>query len=184
MRSLLVGLVLAGCGSSTPPPRRSPADGDAANVENDPRVSKSAGEEGGIVVLWPRVVGIPENEPLALQSKLREIAAATLPDAPVDLRPDPERTCPRAGCNGVSVGALLVQQNQSCLVVVLVAEAGPSPTHLIPVMGRMTIRETEIPFREPAESFVHAQDFADCATLDASLESHRAEIAAAIEDAS
>ena len=184
-----IGFALVGlaCGSSPRPPAESggteASGGDADAMANDPRVSRSAGVEDGLVILWPRVLGFPEAEPPALQAKLREFAAAALPDAPADVRPDPERACPREGCLGVSVGALLVAQGDECVVVAIVSEAGPSSAKLLPVMGRVNLRSPEIPFREPAESFVQVRDFAPCSELGGALEVHRAEIEAAIREA-
>ncbi len=153
-------------------------------MENDSRVSTSAGVEDGAVVLWPRMIGFPPGqEANDVQLRIKGLVERAMPDAPVDVRPDPERTCPRMGCAGVSVGTLFVAQGDSCLVVAIVSEPGVSPQKLVPWAGRMNLRAAEIPFREPAESWVQVRDFVPCAGLSAALAEHDAEVEAAIQEA-
>src|SRR5262245_35924928 len=161
MTRLTLGIslvTLLGCGSSTPPAENGPVEGGlssggdpVAGNEDDPRVSKSRGVEGGVVVLWPRVLGIPDQEATLVQGHLKRVAEKALPDHPIDVRPDPERACPKSGCLGASIGAVFVMQGTSCVVVAVVSEPEQSPARLVPWVGRVTLRAETIPFREPAE---------------------------------
>lgn len=139
--------------------------GEVIIEEDDPRVSRSAGAEGGVVVLYPRVMGLPENEPETLQAHMVELAQRVFPDRPIDVRPDPERVCPRTGCNGVSLGALLVVQNGQCATVGVVGGPGPTDLTLTRWSGMLIVRDRVIPFREPPESHITLQEASPCDQL-------------------
>ncbi|HEY8429866.1 MAG TPA: hypothetical protein VIL20_15890 [Sandaracinaceae bacterium] len=162
----LAALLLAACsGSGTGGARATSSGGEILVEEDDPRVSRSAGPEGGVVVLYPRVMGIPEDEPAALQAHMVELARRVFPDREIDVRPEPERVCPRRGCNGVSLGALLIVQNGQCATVGIVGGPGPSDLTLTRWTGRLIVRDRVIPFREPPESHIVLQDSAPCSQL-------------------
>ena len=70
-----------------------------------PEISRSGGVTGGVVLLWPRVIPRSEDpqtdqDAAFVQGQLRAAIARALPGRPVDVRPNPERVCPRAGCAG------------------------------------------------------------------------------------
>jgi hypothetical protein len=140
---------------------RTPA-GDA------PEISRSAGVEGGVVVLWPRVV--PRSQRVSAQQlaasaqqRLAGLVRKHLPGKPVDVRPEPERVCRQAGCKAMSVGALIVRKQRGCVVLAVISRPGPSPARLIPWVGKVTLKILDVPFRQPPESFVTIDDFAPCA---------------------
>jgi hypothetical protein len=165
-------LMIGGCGGAPP---SSAAEGEQASgeaviiEEDDPRVSRSAGEEGGVVVLYPRVMGLPDQEPAALQAHMVELAQRVFPNRPLDVRPDPERVCPRDGCLGPSLGALLVAQNGTCATVAVVGNPGRGEHALLRWSGRLTVRDRVIPFREPPESHITLQEATPCEGLGAEL---------------
>lgn len=140
------------------------ASGDA------PEISRSAGVRGGVVALWPRII------PRTATATSRELATAvqrymvglirrTLPNRPIDIRPEPERVCRRAGCEAISVGVLLVRKNAGCVLIGLVSRPGQSPAALIPWLGEVQLKQRTAGFREPPESQVRVLDFAMCDQL-------------------
>jgi hypothetical protein len=151
--------------------------------ENDPRVSTSAGEEGGIVVLWPRVMGLPGDEAGRVQAHIVELVRRRYPNAPVDIRPDPERVCPRSGCRGASVGALLVVQDGSCATVGIVGRPGAADLTLLRWSGDLTVRDREVPFREPPESHVTLHEASPCGDLERDLQLNDAAVEEALRAA-
>ena len=166
-------MMMLGCGGAPP---SSAAEGEAASgggqliiEEEDPRVSRSAGEAGGVVVLFPRVMGLPDQEAAALQAHMVEVAQRVFPNRPLDIRPDPERVCPRDGCLGPSLGALLVTQNGTCAAIAVVGNPGRGEHALIRWSGRLTVRDRVIPFRDPPESHVTLQEATPCEGMGAEL---------------
>lgn len=139
-----------------------PSDGDA------PEISRATGEPGGIVVMWPRM--IPKDDPEVhdmagkLQQKLKDLAKATFPDAPIDVRPEPERVCSKSGCDGVALGAVITKRERGCAVIVVVGARGPTPLEMAPWLGVIKIK-AEPPFREPPENYITIQEYGDCGKL-------------------
>lgn len=163
-----IGMVACGASAAA---RTTESSGDPVAVveRDDPRVSRSAGEEGGVVVLYPRVMGLPEDAPARLQAHMVALVRRIFPNRPIDVRPDPERVCPRDGCLGPSLGALLVAQNGTCATVAVIGNPGRGEHALIRWSGRLTVRDRVIPFREPPESHVTLQEATRCADLEAEL---------------
>jgi len=154
------------------------------------RVSSSAGEAGGAVVLWPRVIPASDaagTRALAarLQQTLVAWTAEALPGAPLDVRPEPQRVCPRSGCLGLSVGVLLVHhEDRTCAVVAAVSPPGVSEQRLLPWAGQVALKDGEsIAFRAPAESHVIIRDFLPCDGLDAHLAGGREAVIQAVQEA-
>lgn len=211
IRAAFVGLVLAGCGSSSPPAETVEttdttsttsttsttgttgattgttdpgSGGDPAapppptpSGADDPRISTSAGPEGGIVVLWPRVTPASDSVPAAdVQAALRVIAERAAAGRPVEVRPDPERACPQAGCRATALGAVLLHSGNGCAVVATVSAPGRTPQRLVAWVGNVNIRTFEVPFRQPPEGHVRIDDFASCAELAGSLQENTGQI--------
>ena len=152
------------------------------------RVSASRGAEGGVLVLWPRIIpasdaSIVTSAAIALQGRLRDLAMVALPGRSMDLRPAPERVCPMAGCKAVSVGVLLLHQEGGCAAVALVSRPGASPAALVPWSGKVTLKVQEAAFRSPPESLVTVNDFAPCGRLLANTTEAEKAIRIAIEAA-
>lgn len=158
------------------------------NGETDPRVSTSRGEEGGVVVLWPRVVPSEGAEAVAaqaahLQERLRGIVESSLPGRPLNVRPSPERACPYRGCKGVSVGAVLAHSGRGCAVVALVSQPGQSPYRLVAWTKNTRLRAAVVPFREPPESQIEVGDYRPCDNLEEELSDLDEAVGAAIREA-
>jgi hypothetical protein len=139
----------------------------------------------GVLVLWPRMVpreAGPEarDTAQAIQRRLRRLAEEALPGRPVDVRPEPERVCPRAGCNSPTLGAVFARVNNGCVVVASVSAPGTAPARLIPWVGAVRLRQTEVPFREPQEGSVTITDAARCTEVVGALESAPAELLEAL----
>lgn len=153
-----------------------------ASVTMDgPEISRSVGVEGGVVILWPRIIpasNTRETRDLAaaVQEHLRAIVAANHPGHPIDVRPEPERVCPMSGCKAIAIGALLLHQEEGRAVVALVSGPGDSPATLVPWVGQVKLREGRVAFREPPESSVTVTDFAPRAEVLELLHSRESQI--------
>lgn len=165
-----IALVLGACAS------RSGDGGDGTRVELSPEISHSRGVDGGIVLLWPRVVPKANTVAMrgpakALQDRLKAMLEEHFPGRPIDVRPEPERVCPRrGGCLGTSVGLLIGVLEGECVAVVIVSPPGESEQLLMPWAGLVTTQIT-VPFREPPESSMKIHELVPCdklpvATLD------------------
>lgn len=169
-------------------PVNAPAPGNAnpkATTVVVPTVSKGAGVEGGVVVLWPRVIpsaGADRLDPVAVdaQARLSGLVATTLPGRPIELRPKPERSCPQGGCKGLSVGVLIANVAEGCAAVALVGQPGQTPVRLIPWAGRIERKAMSVPFRDPPESQITVTEFVPCAALGDALEKGKPAVAEAI----
>lgn len=152
-----------------------------------PEISRSVGQEGGVVLLWPRVIPRSEDPQTSqdatfVQGQLRAAIARALPNVPVDVRPEPERVCPQKGCKGIAVGAVLLHKEQGCAVVATVSKPGQSEQRLIPMAGAMALATTSVPFREPPESFVTIHDFDRCMDLGPNMELRMAAFEASLRE--
>jgi hypothetical protein len=135
-----------------------------------PEISRSAGVEDGVVILWPRIIPRTEAKNTRaiarkVQERLKALVARTLPGKPLDVRPEPERVCPQAGCKAMSVGVLIARKGQGCVAVALFGRPGRSLTRLVPWAGNVRLKKEWIPYRDPPESHITIQDFAECDKL-------------------
>ena len=134
-------------------------------------VSESRGRNGGVVIFWPRVIPATlDNEVSSLaaelQSKLIDVATRATPLAHRDIRPSPERVCPRdRGCKAVSLGVLIGQQDGGCVAVAVLGPPGVADLELIPLAGVVELASTQVPFRSPPEDVVTIREFVPCSTL-------------------
>lgn len=189
----LAALCVAGCGSPQPetpqfPDANDPAYAASFDGEQDPRVSTSAGEEGGVVVLWPRIVPGDGAEALAaqaemVQQRLRGAVEKALPGVALDVRPSPERTCPVRGCKGLAVGAVLAHAGRGCALAATVSRPGQSPILIVPWSSTVSVRAAVIQFRDPPESQLVVRDYVPCDGLGDDLEARDAAVEAAIAEA-
>jgi hypothetical protein len=157
-------------------------------TKDAPEISRSAGKEGGVVVLWPRVVPRTDDPAMrdlaaSLQQRLGEMVAKAVPRRERDVRPEPERVCPKTGCAAMTVGAVLTYKDKGCVAVALVAKAGQEPSKLIPWAGTVELKNNEIAFRAPAESMLTVTDMVPCAKLIESLGKADAAVVKAIREA-
>ena len=199
LRSALPLFLAIGCGSSAappapvaPPPPAATGDPAAETSGDAPEISRSVGEAGGVVVLWPRIVlargsAGPDAETRALagrvQQRLAEVARRAAPGKPVDVRPEPERVCPRSGCKAASVGALLTRAGSGCAVLALVSAPGQSPQRIVPWFADVTLDADSVGFREHAEKVVRVRDQGACAALPDALSAGEAAIESAVKNA-
>jgi hypothetical protein len=143
-------------------------DGDIDLVFS-PEISRSRGEPGGIVLLWPRVIPRSENERLrgvasALQVRLATMLGELFPGRSIDIRPEPERVCMKTGCKASSVGVLIAVRDEHCVAVAIASAPGLSEQQLMPWVGRVTTA-LRVPFREPPESSLKIHEFVACEDL-------------------
>ena len=101
----------------------------------------------------------------AVQQHAVDLARRAFPGRPLDIRPEPERTCRRAGCDATALSVVLTQSGTGCMAVASITPPGPVESTLLPWAGRIELRSTQIPFRDPPESYVRVKDFAPCASL-------------------
>jgi hypothetical protein len=140
-----------------------------------PEVSHSRGRNDGVVVLWPRLVPETEDPVIVdlarrLQQRVADTAAASVDARRIDLRPAPERVCPRAGCKTTSITLMLGHQDGGCALIGLVGPAGPEPQRLVPLAGKFQMGEPYLPFRSPPEGQVIVTEFVACAELEQLLD--------------
>ncbi len=174
-------------------PAAGTAQPQAVAEQDAPEISRSAGQAGGVVVLWPRIVlpqgsGGPDAATRGLagkvQAHLAGLARATAASRPVDVRPEPERVCSREGCKAVAVGALLARAGGGCAVIVTVSAPGKSAATLVPASpGRIILSAPTVPFREPVERVVRIKDYASCDKLPADLGLKDADVKKALASA-
>jgi hypothetical protein len=169
-----------------PPPLSQPAEPSAARGpaaspgagagQDAPEISRSAGAPGGVVVLWPRIVlarggpAKPDTDTIALarsmQRRLAALAKRARPDASIEVRPEPERVCPRKGCQAMSIGLLLTRAGAGCAAIALVSGPGTAPAELVPWAAEVRLSASSVPFREPPERAVGVTDYVPCADLE------------------
>ncbi len=139
-------------------------------------VSESRGKKGGVVVMWPRVIPYTLDREVAaqaavLQTRLVAIAERAAPVAHRDVRPQPERVCPRdKGCKGVRLGLLLGQQDGGCVAVGLLGQPGVTDLELIPMAGEIELASESVPFRASPEDAVTVREFVPCSQIDDQLD--------------
>jgi len=180
----LCGCAHSGIKDGTP----AAAGEQSTSAEDSPEISRSAGAAGGVTVLWPRVIErSPSGESTAiaaaLQQRVRDLVAEALPGTTVDVRPEPERVCPQAGCLGVSVGVLLLREQDGCAALALVSRPGRSAATLVRWSGDVQLRGASVPFREPPENAVTVSDYTPCGELTGDLAPRDADVVEAIRAA-
>lgn len=153
-----------------------------------PEISHSKGAAGGIVVLWPRIIPgtiAEENAAIAaqVQAKVKAVAEKALPGRPVDVRPKPERVCPKAGCDAMSINVLFTRNSTACVAVAIINAPGTSSTKLIPWGGTVELKSDTIQFRDMPENFVKIKDYVPCDQLVTSMAEQDQFIEAAIRAA-
>jgi hypothetical protein len=147
-----------------------------AGTQNAPEITKSVGNAGGVVVLWPRIIPKTDDPKILdiatrVQARLEKIAGKVSSD--VDRRPAPERVCPKGeGCKARSLGAVLAVAERGCAVVAVVGAPGVEPVKLVPLAGGIKLSAETSPFREPPENLVTVQEFMPCETLLKELETN------------
>ena len=150
-----------------------------------PEISHSKGAKGGVVLLYPRIIpasAAADAGPLAtqVQQRLQTIVQRALPGRPVDVRPSPERVCPRGGCDGLSVNVVFSKNGNACLVVAVIGQPGESPLRLFPWAGEVAFKSDSVPFRDPPESQITVKDYVPCDRLATALGDSEGLIEAAI----
>lgn len=155
------------------------------SVTNAPEITKSAGQAGGVVILWPRIPGHAkdaDSRALAakIQERLRVIAARAYPGKPIDVRPEPERVCGRQGCTAIAVGAALLRSGGGCAVIATVTAGGTSPTTVVPWVGQLELKSATVAFREPPEPAVVVHDFENCGKVEEVLGAREAAVETAV----
>lgn len=161
----------------------------AADGGDAPEISRSRGPRDGVVVMWPRVVPGSEDPQLdqltaELRQHLVQIAGQVASDdVRVDVRPAPERACPRKGCRAATVGAVLAHEGGGCAVVGLVTRPGTGGTVLVPWAGDVDLGPGVQTFREPPESLLTVQDFVPCDQLSAALPDGHEAVLGALREA-
>lgn len=145
---------------------------------DSPEIAKSRGDKGGYVVLWPRVVpksDDPQTQEIAslLQARLTAMANRAAPGAPVDVRPSPERACPReGGCVATSLGAVLSRKGNACAAAVTIGSPGTSPVRVFGWAGTVEVKAESSAFRDPPENLLVVKEWAKCDALLASLKTN------------
>lgn len=162
-----------------------PAPVVSTSVNQDgPHISRSVGEEGGLIVFWPRIIPQTDDPKIhgyakQLQQRLVAIGSKKY-EGKLDMRPEPERVCPQAGCRAATLGVLLTHRDGGCTATALIAKPGKSPTRLIPWAGVLQLKSEQVPFREYPETQLTIRDAVPCKDLLDALGEKEPEIAAAL----
>lgn len=182
-------------GQAGQPTQQQPPQADANGVvpgsKDDPRyhspeVSKDPGQAGGVVVLWPRIIPsaiADQNAATAssIQQHMQQIAGRALPGRPINVRPNPERVCPKGGCAAPSLNVFFTRQANACVAVALVAGAGEVNTRLVPWAGEVVFKGGDsVPFRQPPENQVTIKDYVPCDALMTEMAKQDAAVEAAL----
>jgi hypothetical protein len=181
--SLFVLLALGGVGqahaneSEAEAPTSGSEEDEAARLRRlESAVSQSRGKKGGLVVMWPRVIPATLDREVAaqaavMQSRLVGIAERAAPVAHRDVRPEPERVCPRdKGCRAVSVGMLVGQRDGGCIAIGLLGRPGLTERELVPMAGQVELATDTVPFRASPEDAVTVREFVPCSQLGEKLD--------------
>ncbi|MCB9748701.1 MAG: hypothetical protein H6713_01715 [Myxococcales bacterium] len=178
----------AGGEDGTTPDENNTAGLAPATTQEEAHVSRSVGVEGGVVVLWPRIIPrdiVPENRDLAaaLQKHVRHVVEKNLPGRQIDFRPEPERVCPRQGCTSMSVGTLLSRHKQGCLVLALISRPGQAPVKIVPWAGDVKLKNDTVGFREYPEEQITVADYIPCSSLLSTMDKKEPQVAEALKAA-
>lgn len=153
-----------------------------------PEISTSRGPEDGLVILWPRVVPATDNPEVTalagrVQAYLAEVAGRT--GRPLDVRPDPERVCPkhRGGCEAPTISAFIGHADGGCVVVGLIGGVGESGQDLLPWVGQVQVRSRHIDFRVRPEDSLRVTDFVPCSAAADALSEREDLVADALREA-
>jgi hypothetical protein len=182
---------LVACGSSSPsavaPPTTPATDTPAVagSSMNAPEITQSPGVANGFVILWPRIPGYAKDEDsrklaAGIQSAIEHLVSSVASDAPIDVRPEPERACSRQGCTALAISAVLLRHEGGCSVVATIQKPGPSEVKLVPWGGEMRLKQPTVPFREPPEGAVSVIDYEKCTNIIAALHGRDGEVINAI----
>ncbi len=169
-------------------PATSKPDPPLDTSQMSPKISHSLGQDGGVLLLWPRIIPASDDPAIrslasSLQGRMNAIIVRASGDRPLDVRPEPERVCPQAGCKATSAGVLLIHHGKGCAAVALIGEPGRSPIKLVPWGGFVTLKSPEVEFRDFPESHVTVGDFAPCDKLIDALFANEAAVEQALRDA-
>jgi hypothetical protein len=139
-------------------------------------------------VFWPRVIPRTDDPAIGklageLQGKLVTLAAKAAPGRKVDRRPEPERVCPRAGCDAMTLGVLLVHGGGGCTALGLVSGAGTGEQRIVPWAGVVKLAQDRIPFRDHPENQVTIRDAVPCKDLIGKLAEAEGDVVKAVGEA-
>jgi hypothetical protein len=131
--------------------------------------------DNAITVLWPRIIPSADAaafrvEALGLQSRLKETVQKVLPGRPLDVRPEPERSCSHGQCPRLTVGVLLLHKENGCAAVALIYRPNGGVVSLAPWAGDLKLKATQVQPGEPPENQVTIRDFVPCNALLKSLD--------------
>jgi hypothetical protein len=152
----------------------------------DGHTTREIGEPNELLILWPRIVprdSVAPSVAKIAQSHAASLARVTVSDRPIDVRPAPERSCPRTGCEATTLGILLAGDDRGCIAVAMVTPPGVSETTLLPWGGQVLIKDIKIPFGQPPEAQIRIQSSAPCDTLVDTMTSRDEAIAKALHAA-
>jgi hypothetical protein len=163
---------------------RTAAEPEARPIE-EAFVSRSGGEPGGLVIFWPRVIprsDDPEVSALAgqVQNKLVELAREAFPERSIDVRPEPERVCPRGGCPAATFGVLLVHKDTKCAAVALMSAGETATNDLAVWAGDVRLKLERVAFREYPEDHVGISGYVPCDELVESMTAKDEDIVGAL----
>ena len=149
-----------------PPPPKKPVDPD----DLKPEVTKELGHQGGMIVLWPRVSAGADparahDVAARVHQRLEMLARRAGGARHVEVRPEPEVTCPKAGCIAMIVSAYVVVKGDQCGVVAYAADVNSAPAHLLPWSGKFALKAETFPSNESPAALVGQAELVPCDQL-------------------
>ncbi len=158
---------------------------NGADMADAPEISRSRGKPGEVLVFWPRIIPASDDPAIhamaaELQEKIRAMVAENLPDRTIDVRPEPERVCPQSGCEAMTIGVLLLHEEQGCAALALISRANGGNVAIVPWVGNSTLTAGSVPPREHPEDSVTVTDFAPCGSIVTGLSEHEADVVTAL----
>lgn len=156
-----------------------------SEMADAPEISRSGGKLGEVLIFWPRIIPASDDPAMHaiavdLQQRMREMVARNLPDRKIDVRPEPERVCPQSGCEAMTVGVLLLHDEQGCAAVALISRANGGNVVMIPWVGDVTLQAGSISPRTHPEDSITVTDFAPCGSVLTRLSEHEADVTTAL----
>ena len=137
-----------------------------AFAQDGPEISRSRGKADGFVVLYPRIV-TPDTEPkdrsnVALQAQQKIADLLTGRGHVVDVRPSPQRVCPRSGCKGQTVEIVLAHMQEGCTLTAVHRSEPQGPGVLVALAGQQSFKRATVPFRSQPERQLVVGEFLAC----------------------
>ncbi len=134
-------------------------------------------------VFWPEVHGRGKGRSRAMASLVAAEMATAVREAGGTPRPADEgvEDCPSTGCVRTRVTAVVIHQEDGCVVLAGVGPVGATASLLAPWVGRWALGRLDAPFGEAIATSATVHDFGSCDALPSSLRTGRPALVSLIQ---